>query len=321
MLTLARAWILVALVGLCVSGPSAGCEKTGASSGPLPAEQVALLRDIPSRNIAIGGRKFVKLQQLLQSQMMKLIDKLGEKSGVNFNKWMTCYADVDKTESALGIGMRGGAIEFRAVFTGITLEHIAECGKQAGLDVTIDPDGKFASLIMPLVGGQRVPQGYLKLADGALYIRQRWELGGGLRIAPTSRSDLEADQTLVASGTAADDKDLLAIAGKADRNKMLWFAANGTSVPMLKGKLGEIYGTMDFTPGIAMEITAQINDTKLADQIVDAVSAAKKQTAGVPEQLRAIIDSLEVSRDGEHIHFGIKISDDQLGALSALAGR
>src|SRR5579883_1533939 len=235
MLTRARTWVLVAaLVGLNA------CEKSGSNTGPLPAGQVALLHDLPGGNIAIGGGKFVKLQELLQSQMMKLFDKLGENTGVDFNKWMKCYADVDKTESAMAVSAMLGAVEFRAVFTGITLDHIADCAKQAGIDVTVDPDGKFASITLPLVGGQRVPQGYLKLADGALYIRQRWELTGGPHVAPTSRGDLEADQTLLASGTAADDKQLLAIAAKADRGKTLWFALDGAGVPMLKGKLGEV---------------------------------------------------------------------------------
>lgn len=311
--------LLVTILGL--SATLAGCEKAGnKSSGPLAGDDLALLHDLPSGNVALMGGNYMKMQDFMQSTLGKAAQRTMDKlsgGSEGFTKWMQCFAQMKQLRLVGGVAF-AGSIDMRLAFKGITLEQVGECAKSAGFSQTLDPDGKYISIAVPVLGNT-VEQGYLLLPDGALYSRQRMKLGFGMKVEPAPRAELEADVANLAKASAADDKPLVALAAKVDRSRTFWFAGSAAGTPAAD-KVGDAYGTIDIDSGIKMNVTVVFKDTSLATQIESGLAQARKMSDRMPPELRSVLDKVELHRDGGTIRFVASVSDSQLQALTKLGG-
>jgi hypothetical protein len=134
-------------------------------------------------------------------------------------------------------------------------------------------------------------------------------------ITPAARADYEAD--VANAGKANSDAKLTDLLAKVDRTRAVWFAGTAAGTP-IGDKLGEVYGTMDFDSGISMDVTVQIMDGKMVDKIADGVKEAKSMADKMPGELKGVIENLEFSRDGDHLHFADKLTDAQLTSLMSM---
>lgn len=311
-----RALLLVGLVGI------SGCEKAGPkSSGPLAAADTALLRDLPAGNVALIGGNFMKLQDFMSSTWGKgatqLLTKANRSDG--FARWMQCFGELKDVQFLGGMAFRAaGTVEMHGAFAHLQIDDLARCARSASFSVTTDPDGKFAGIEIPYLG-TTMQAGYLVLPDGALYFRQVMKLGVVPSITPTTRSDLEADVAALAHGTAADDQGLLAIAAKVDRSQTMWFAATGANTP-LGDKVGELYGTFDFSSGLSCDLTVQLKDSALAEKAETGFRELKRNVGQLPAKLKAAIEGIELHRDGDHLRVVMKLSEAQLGDIMSTVG-
>jgi len=297
---------------------SGACEKSRSTLGGDDVEQ---LRHLPGDNLALVGGNYMKLQNFMQSSIGKMVAQMGvDASGSqSMTKWMACWAKYPELRLVGAVGHHPGGIDVRLVFTGMTIENVTACANEATFTAKADPDGKYLSISIPATT-ITIDQGYLKLDNGALYMRQSMTLVPVPAIAPSTRADLEADLAAAAKGpTAADDKALLQLANKVDRARTFWFAGTGAGTSK-ETTLGDIYGTVDVEGGITVDLTAQIKDAALADKIEKGVGEIKKVADKMPPELKSAIEDLKLDRDGDKLHFGAKITDDQLAALVKLGG-
>lgn len=308
-----------AVVFACVLAV-AGCEKSSSGSGALGAEDTALLKDLPSGNVAIVGGNYMKLQNFMQSSMGKMVRDVGAATTGNegMGKWMDCFAKFPKLRLVGGLALRPKGFDMRMVFAGMSVGDVTGCAKDAGFKTNVDGDGKFAAIEIPSMM-MNVTQGYITLPDGSLYMRQSMSLGMMPSMEPTTRTDLEADVAKLGQGTAADDKALVELAAKADRNQTFWFAGSGAGTP-IADKLGEIYGAIDIDNGIRADVTVQLVDSALADQAEQTFDTMKKMSDQLPPDVRGVIDQLKLDRKGDHLHVTAKISAEQLEALTKMGG-
>lgn len=311
--------LLVTILGLSVA--AAGCEKaTSKSSGPLGGDDVSLLHDLPGGNIAVMGGNYMKMQDFMQSTLGKLAQRTmtqlsGDAKG--FTEWMQCFAEMKQLRMAGGIAFDGN-IDMRLAFKGITLKQIEACAQRAGFSHTLDPDGKYVAVSVPVLA-DTIEQGYLQLPDGALYSRQRMTLGLGAKIDPATRGELEADAAAAAKTSAADDKALVALAAKVDRNRTVWFAGSAANTPAAS-KVGDVYGTIDIAGGIKLDVTIGFKDAALASQLEEGLAQARKMADRMPQEVRSLLDKVELKRNGNTIRFVASVSDAQLEALTKLGG-
>ena len=308
------------MLTLCSTVALAGCEKAKAkSSGPLGGDDIALLKDLPGGNVAIIGGNYMKLQNFMQSSLGKMAEDLMEKTTGDtkgMKEWMACFADMKSLKVAGGVAL-GAGMEMRLVFKGMTIEQVDGCAKRAGFTHTLDPDKKYVEIEVPGPGGVTSSQGYLQLADGAIYNRQNLALGLMPSIDAASRSELEADAEKAKTNNAAGDKQLVALAAKANRSQTFWFAGSGKGTPAAD-KVGDVYGSFDIDSGLAADVTIGFTDGKLAGQLEDGLEQAKKMSKDLPPDLRGIIDQVSLHRDGNSVHIAAKLSDSQLSALTKM---
>lgn len=310
--------LLVTILGLSVS--AAGCEKTGStSSGPLAGDDLALFHDLPGGNVAVMGGNYMKMQDFMQSTLGKVaqrtMDKLGGDKGLT--PWMQCFAEMKQLRMAAGVAF-DGAFDMRLAFKGITLQQVATCADRAGFTHAIAPDGKYIAVEVPVLAN-KVEQGYLLLPDGVLYSRQRMQLGLGANVTAATRVELEADAASTKKASAADDKALLALAGKVDRGRTLWFAGSAANTPAAS-KVGNVYGTIDIDAGVKMNVTVAFNDAALASQIENGLAQARKMADRMPPEVRSLLEHIELHRDGNTIRFVANVTDSQIEALTKLGG-
>jgi hypothetical protein len=297
------------------------CEKAGSkASGALDTDDSALLKDLPSGNVALMGGNYMKLQNFMQSSFGKMVRDMGAQVSGNdgTGKWMDCFAKFPKLRLLGGVALRDAGFDIRMVFTGMTASDVAGCAKDAGFKTTSDADGKYVGIEMPSAM-MTVKQGYLQLADGGLYMRTGMTMLGTPSAEGASRAELEADQAKLKTGSAADDKALVELAAKADRSQTFWFAgsANGTAVA---DKLGEVYGAIDIDGGIKLDVTVQLKDKALADKVEKGLDQVKQMSSALPEELRGAVESIKLKRDGDHLRLSAKISEAQLKALAQMGG-
>jgi hypothetical protein len=170
---------------------------------------------------------------------------------------------------------------------------------------------------VPGLGGATYAQGYLQLADGAIYNRQNLAMGLMPSVESASRSELEADAAKAKTSNAAGDKQLVALAAKANRSQTFWFAGSGKGTPVAD-KVGDVYGSFDIDSGLAVDVTISFTDGKLAGQLEDGLAQAKKMSKELPPDLRGIIDQVSLHRDGSSVHIAAKVNDSQLSALTKM---
>jgi hypothetical protein len=309
-------------ITLCSTLALAGCEKAkGKSSGPLGDDDIALLKDLPGGNVALIGGNYMKMQNFMQGSLGKMAEDLMEKATGDregMKKWMDCFAEMKQLKIAGGVAIAAG-MEMRLAFKGTTVEAVDACAKRAGFTHTLDPDKKYVEIEVPGPGGVTFAQGYLQLADGAVYNRQNLALGLLPSIETASRSELEADAAKTKTSNAAGDKQLVALAGKANRSQTFWFAGSGKGTPAAD-KIGDVYGSFDIDSGLAADVTVGFTDGKLAGQLEDGLEQAKKMSNQLPPDIRGIIDDVSLHRDGDSVRIVAKLSDSQLKALTRMGG-
>jgi hypothetical protein len=312
----------VLTMALCSTLALTGCEKAkGKSSGPLGDADVALLKDLPGGNVALIGGNYMKMQNFMQSSLGELAESAMEKAtgdAKGFKDWMACFADMKDLKVAGGVAI-SGEVEMRLVFKGASIEQIDGCAKKAGFTHTLDPDKKYVEIEVPGPGGVTSAQGYLQLADGAIYNRQRLAMGLMPSVESATREDLESDAAKTKTSNAAGDKQLVALAGKADRSQTFWFAGSGKGTPVAD-KVGDVYGSFDIDSGIKAEVMIGFTDKALANQLEDGLAQAKKMSDSLPPDMRSILDDLSLHRDGSDVRIVAKLSDAQIKSLSKLGG-
>ena len=299
-----------------------GCEKSGSKgAGPLGGEDAKLLADLPGGNIGIFGGNYMKLQNFMQSAIGGMVKHLADKAGAGsgFETWMKCFTEFKNLRIVGGLAAHpDGAVDGRIAMSGMSLQDIAGCAKRAGMQMKLDGDGKFISVDMPMMG-ETMTMTYLQLADGAVYTRQEVALGGIPVTKTLSRAELEADAETAKKTSAAGDKQLVAIAAKADHSETVWFAVSGENTG-LSDKLGEAYGAVDLESGFAIDATVQIKDAALADKAEQGYKQMKDMAAAAPGDMKSVIEAVHLERKGDHLHVAIKLDDAQMKALSSFLG-
>jgi hypothetical protein len=293
------------------------CEKSGSkASGDMSTADLDLYRSLPAGQTVVFGGNYMKLQNFLNTSAAgKLARQLSESLGKGMKEWMDCFADLKdlKIAGTVNVAGRSGG-EIRMVMAGATLDQLVGCATKAGFKITPANGGNYVTIEMPSpLGAQN--QGYLKLASGALYTRQTLSFAGGSPGMTTATRDaLEADIAAVGRNSVADDAKMQAIIAKADRSKTVWFAGTGEGTP-LSDKVGEFYASFDISPGVALDATVQVTNSDLVKKIQDGVDQMKKMADQLPAEVKKVIQDLEVKRDGDHLRFVAKISDEQIAEL------
>ena len=295
----------------------AGCEKAkGKSSGPLGDADLAMLEDLPGGNVALIGGNYMKMQSFMQSSLGQMAEDMMDKAGAGkgFKDWMACFADQKDLKIAGGVALKDG-LEMRLAFKGMTIDQIDKCATRAGFTHTLDPDHKYVEIEVPAGLAGTTAQGYLALADGTIYNRQRMQISLIPAVEAATRDDLEADAKSLATSNATNDKALLALAAKADRSQTLWFAGTGKGTPAAD-KVGDVYGAIDIDGGVKMDVTIDFTDKDLAKQLDDGLDQAKKMKSSLPPDMRSLFDNISLHRDGGDVRIVAKLTDAQLKSLS-----
>jgi hypothetical protein len=306
-------WVGIVLVALVA------CEKAGSKgSGEMSGPDLDLYRSLPAGETVVFGGNYMKLQSFMTSSAGgKLMRQYTDSLGKGMKEWMDCFAELKDLKVAGSVSF--SSLEMRMVMSGATLDQLVGCANKAGFKNSVTPDGKYAAIEIASAMGP-MNQGYLKLASGALYTRQSFSLAGGMpSVTPAGRDKLEADIAAIGKNSVADDSKMQAIIAKADRSKTIWFAGSAAGTPVAD-KVGELYGSFDIAPGISFDVTAQITNADLIKKIEDGVDQMKKMADQLPGDLKSVVEDLQVKRDGDHLRFIAKISDEQIASLMSAAG-
>ncbi|HEY0255459.1 MAG TPA: hypothetical protein VGC41_28215 [Kofleriaceae bacterium] len=299
---------LFSIIGLALV--LVACERSGAEpkgSGALSPEDKQLFALLPAGSTAVFGGNYMKLQQFMSSTLGKSTAAMMEKVGPGLQEWTNCFTE--KPVRLAGSGnVAGKGFEMRMVFSGYSIEQIGKCAARANMKATVDPDGKFIAVDLPPPTNTT---GYLLTSTGAIYTRQQMIISAAPTVTPASRSDLENDlKTAVAKNVIADDR-LLALIGKADRTKTVWFVGTGANTP-IADKLGELVATLDLTNGLAMDLSFQLLDPSLVTKFDEGITEMKKMSGSLPPSLKNAIESIAFSHSGDRVRLAMKLDDKQL---------
>lgn len=307
---------LVSCVFLAGVMAVAACDKGGSApkgSGDLAGGELALFKQLPGGNVALFGGNYMKMQHFMSSTMGKAIaQNLKDEKA---EKWMACFTQAKDMKVAGGVAIEGSKLTMRVAFTGLKIADIADCAKKSDFNTVVDPDGKFVSIDIT-TAGVTVNQGYLALSD-AVYSRTTIAFGFPPSFGSGTRPELEADIAAAGKSNAASDDKLMKLAGKADRTRTFWFAGTADGTPVA-AKLGEVYGSVDLDKGLDADVTAQLKDKDMADKISDGLKEAKKHADELPGELKGAINGIDVSRDGDHLRFQVKLTDSQLSSIMSM---
>jgi hypothetical protein len=286
------------------------CDKSGSSSS-ASAAQADLLKSVPASSNVVFGGDVMKVEKL----MADLTGRLPDAQAKGMKAYVDCFMQSNSNlQIAGGVLLTGGKPDIRVVMSGMDIPKIEKCATDAGFKVTKDADGKFISLEIQGTSGT-MQQSYLALASGALYSQQQLGMRHG---APATRADLEAEAASAQKASAATDQKVQAMIGKADKGRMLWFAGNAAGTPM-GAKIGEVFGSLDVNPDVALTLDVQITDDALATQI-DGYMGQAKSFAAMSSDLKSVIDNLEYKKDGDHLHFSLKVTQEQIQNLVKTLG-
>jgi hypothetical protein len=227
---------------------------------------------------------------------------------------LNCYVNEKDQKMLAALKLEAGQVDMASVLTGVELSHLEACAKGAGFPTTMDADGKFLGIEFPNPQGP-MKTGYLALPGGMLYTRMSMEFPA-VAIHPIDRAALEQDVAAIAkAGNATNDKALVAQFPTVDRSKPMWFVGNAAGTP-IADKVGTVHGVFDIGDGIAMDVTVQVVDKTLADQIADGVAKAKQQAGSTGGTFKSVLDKLELTRKGDRMRFKIAVDNAQLSALA-----
>jgi hypothetical protein len=309
---------LVSVLGLSL----AACEKSdgGKASGPLSSADAELFKSLPTGSNVVFGGNYMKLQNFMQNTALgKMTKQMTDAAGKGLTEWMECFAALKDLKVAGAVSMAGkkGA-ELRMVFSGAGVKDITNCANKAGFKVTADADNKFVGIeVVNPMGNQT--QGYLVLPSGNIYTRQAFSLGGMMSVTPATRAELEGDVAGLAKGTVADDKKIQDLVSKVDRSKTMWFAGSADGTP-LADKVGEMYGSLEISPGVAIDVTVQVTDSSLAKQAEEGIDQMKSMADQLPGDLKSVVKDLEFKRNGDRLRFAVKMSDAQISSIMSTMG-
>ncbi len=298
------------------------CEKSGPAemkaSGAPTSDESSLLQYLPAGSTALFGGNYMKFQNFLQNSPLAKVMATLDKSSPGINEWMKCWTELSDIKMLGSVAVTTGQAEMRFVMTGVTFAQLDACAKRASFTSAIDDDKQYMGFEMPSAAGP-MKTGYLVLPNGAIYSRQAIPLKQPMVPAPVVRADLEADIAALAKGTAEKDTALIAAMKSVDRGKAMWFVGSGAGTPV-SSKLGLVSGTFDISNGLAMDVSAELKETALADKIEEGVAEAKKQVDKIGGAAGDVVKALQVSRKGDTVRFAISISNDQLTAVMAQLG-
>ena len=293
-----------------------GCDKGSAPSTrvALSADESAMLAHLPAKNVALVGGNFAKLQKAVSdSALSRMMGSLAQSSGPGMAEWMKCYAETKSVEMLGAVKLDAAHIDIEYVMRGMDLAQLETCAKRAGFPTTLDADHKYLAMDFPSPQGP-MKTGYLALPDGMLYTRASMQFGAK-SIIPIDRATLEQDIASIATvGSAATDKVLIDQIPSVDRSKAVWFVGNGAGTP-IADKVGIVYGTFDVGNVLAFDITAQVIDKTLVDQIAKGVPEAKQQAGMIGSAVKAVADTLVFNRNGDRLRFRLAIDVAQLDAM------
>jgi hypothetical protein len=294
-----------------VAALSFGCDKSK-GGGASSAADAELLKSLPSSSNVMAGGDVAKLKELFADPAITAVT---DKIATGMKTYVECFYKQSGLHFAAGVSVANGKASMRTAMSGIDIPTVSKCATDAGFKVTTDADNKFVSIQVPATVGA-MTQTYLALGDGTLYGMQALGAHAGTGV---SRADLEADAAATAKANAADDPKAKALLAKADRSKTMWFVGTAAGT-RLGDKVGEISGSLDLTPDVAFVVDVQITDAALATQIDGYMSQAKTFAASLPADIKAIAENLDYKKDGDHLHFGIKATLQQVKALFKTAG-
>lgn len=298
------------------------CEKSSEpkGSGALAAADLELFKSLPGSSNLVFGGNYMKLQDFAtNSALGKLASNSLEAQGPGMKAWIKCFVDRKDMQVAGAVAFTGGkGAELRMVMRGASIKDLEGCAKQASFPSTVAPDGKFLSVEIPSQLGKQ-EAGYLQLANGAIYTRQAFTLlDSTASVAQSTRTDLEADISGLKE-TAADSARLQGILAKVDRSKTLWFAGSADGTP-IADKVGELYGSIEIQPGVAVDVSAELKDTTMVNELEEGIAMAKKQAGQLPADLKSVVEGIKFKRDGNRVRLAARVTDAQLESIIKQAG-
>lgn len=290
---------------------SAGCEKAGPkATGKLSDDEMTLMARLPNKfGLAFGGN-LPRLQgHLAKSPLMKFARAAenGDASGA----WQDCLGQ-KQFKGMIGVLDVRSGFELRMLMTGLDINDLEGCAKQAKLPHKVDSDRKFITLeIATEAGATKMP--YLVLDDGAIY--GRFKLGFGSMVSPKfeepSRAKMETDIAEAKADNATKNDKLIATMEKADRQKGVWFAGSAEGT-LVGDQVHEVFGTMDLEGGLEIDATIEMANGSVTKKVMDAVEQARDAGGMLGSEIKQVIEALEVKRDGDRVRFSLKVSNAQL---------
>lgn len=306
---------------LCAGAFALGaCEKdsglSSKTSGSIRPGESTLLQHLPSGNVGLFGGNYLRIQDFFQnSAFSKFMGNLDQVSP-GLKEWTTCFVETGsrKLEMLGALSYADDGVTMRYVMKGFGVDDVRACAKKAGFPVDVDADGKFVSIGMATAMGP-VRTGYLVLHDGSLLTRSSMPIPPtGMIATQTSRADLEADVAAAAKGTAADDTSLVAEMARIDRDRAVWFVADASNTP-IGDKLGQMRGWIDINKGLAFDVSFQLKDSAMAEEVARGIPEMKKQADILGKEVGDVIRGIKFERKGDRLRFALKVSEQQLERL------
>lgn len=298
---------------VAVSLFAGGCEKAGPkASGKLTDDEASLMSRLPNKvGLAFGGNLPRLQAHLAKSPLMKFSRAMETAKGQN--DWQDCLGE-KKFKQMIGVVDVRSGFEMRFLMTGLGMEDLEDCAKQAKIEHKVDSDRKFIIIEAETEAGKaKLP--YLLLDDGAIY--GRFKVGMSMltpKFEEPSRATMEADITAAKSDSAVNNDKLIATMEKADRQKGVWFAGSAEGT-MIGDQVHEMFGTLDLEGGLEIEATVEFADPKLSAKVMDSVEQARDAGGMLGSDIKRVIDALEVKKDGDRIRFGLKVTNAQLDSV------
>jgi hypothetical protein len=308
---------VVVAMWVAVATLFAGCKKDGAASdsGALDPAEKALLQYFPAGSPVVFGGNYMKLQNLVQGGLGTVTEAL-DKVAPGMSTWTKCFTEVAE-HKLHAAGVLGKDTQLRMAFSGVTVDEVAACAQKANFKTTIDPDRKYMTIemAMPSMPGAGATVSYLVLPSGALYTRFNSPIGTA---TPATRAILEADVADVKT-SAADDPALAALYRKVDHSKTVWFVCRGEGTP-LADTFGDAYGSFDLSSGLTLDIVAQIKSADDAKKIEDGFARARKSADTLSGDVKDVVKGMTLDRNGDQLHFVVKVSSAQLKSFMSQFG-
>src|SRR5262245_44589003 len=119
----------------------AACEKAAPQpkgSGALGPTELALFKFLPKGAQVYFGGDYSKLQDFMKSGMGQFAAMVADKMSPSMSALTTCLGSPRGMKSAMSMSLVDKAFEDRIVIEGLAIADVARCGKQSGLDTTVD---------------------------------------------------------------------------------------------------------------------------------------------------------------------------------------